>query len=252
MLELGAASWAVLIAGAAVAGWIDAIIGGGGLILIPLLLAVCPGLAPASALATNKVAGFFGTSSAAIKLSRHVPPPRGFALRFVPVALVAAGAGALVASSLSREVMRPIIIVLLLVVGVIVASKPQFGTKAGAMRPRLAFVLAAAIALYDGAFGPGTGMFLLLAFSSFLGANLLQAAPMAKVVNAATNLGALCVFIIGGHVWWSLGLVLALANICGAQLGARTVLRGGDRLLRIALLVTVVVMSVVLAIQQWG
>ncbi|AZA10399.1 hypothetical protein CGERO_00305 [Corynebacterium gerontici] len=251
-MELSVGAWATLIAGAGVAGWIDAVIGGGGLVLIPLLLAVCPGLAPAAALATNKVAGFSGTTSAALRLAKRLPPPRGFMLRFLPLTALASGGGALIASSLDRNVMRPAIIALLLLVGMIVARKPGFGSGPGTTRPRLALLVAVAIALYDGAFGPGAGMFLLLAFSTWLGADLLHAAPMAKAVNAATNFGALCVFIIEGQVWWSLGLVLAVANICGAQLGARTVLRGGDRLLRIALLVMVVVMSAVLALQQWG
>lgn len=252
MLELSAGVWATLIVGAGVAGWVDAVIGGGGLLLIPLLLALCPGLAPAAALATNKIAGFSGTTSAAIKLSKRLPTPKGFMVKFLPIAAVASGCGALIASSLSREIMRPAIIVLLVAVGIIVARKPGFGAKPGQHRPRLALLAAAGIALYDGSFGPGTGMFLLLAFNAWMGADLLHAAPMAKAVNAATNFGALCVFIVEGQVWWSLGLVLAVANIFGAQLGARTVLRGGDKLLRIALLTTVVIMSAVLALQQWG
>ena len=110
----------------------------------------------------------------------------------------------------------------------------------------------AAIAFYDGIFGPGTGMFLIMAFTAIFSQNFLTSAAMAKVVNTCTNVGALVVFIVGGHVEWALALVLAVANIIGAQLGARTVLGGGAKLIRYALLALVVVMSVYLSWQQWG
>ena len=95
-------------------------------------------------------------------------------------------------------------------------------------------------------------MFLIMAFTSIFAQSFLTSAAMAKVVNTATNLGALIVFIIGGHVWWTLGIVLAVANIAGAQLGARTVLGGGAKFIRYALLTLVVVMSCYLGWQQWG
>ncbi|APT91634.1 membrane protein [Corynebacterium phocae] len=249
--------WALLIAGAGVAGWIDAVIGGGGLVLIPLLLAVMPGLAPAAALATNKVAAVAGTASAAVTLVRKVKPPRAELLRMAPVAALCSGAGALAAALMDAAVMRPLIIALMLAVGVFVAFKPNFGTTQslglrGGWRTWAALVAVAAIAFYDGIFGPGTGMFLIMAFTAIFSQNFLRSAAMAKVVNTCTNLGALVVFIAGGHVWWSLAVVLAAANVVGAQLGARTVIGGGAKLIRFALLAVVVVMSCYLAFIQWG
>lgn len=153
--------------------------------------------------------------------------------------------------------MRPLIIVLLVVVGVFVTFKPSFGTTEspgirGGWRTWAGLVAVAAISFYDGIFGPGTGMFLIMAFTFIFSQNFLKSAAMAKVVNTATNLGALVTFILGGHVWWTLGIALAAANILGAQVGARTVLSGGTKFIRYALLTLVVVMSCYLSWQQWG
>ncbi|SMG16621.1 hypothetical protein/hypothetical protein [Corynebacterium pollutisoli] len=257
-LELGA--WAVLVGGALVAGWIDAVIGGGGLVMIPLLMAAVPGLAPATALGTNKLVSISGTTSAAWTLVRRIRPRVRPA--YVGLALVCSAAGALSAALIDATVLRPLIIVLLLVAGTFVAVRPQFGTQAGSgvvgsgvvgrWRRWLVLLLVGVIAFYDGIFGPGTGMFLIMAFTAVLSQDFLRSAALAKVVNATTNLGALLVFILGGHVWWQLGLVLAVANISGAQLGARTVLGGGARFVRAALLVLVVVMSAYLGWQQFS
>ncbi|MDO5512576.1 TSUP family transporter [Corynebacterium sp.] len=254
-MELELTGWAVLVVGALIAGWIDAVIGGGGLVLIPLLLAVVPGLAPATALGTNKLVSISGTTSAAWTLVRRVRPRVN--PWYVVLGLVCSGAGALSAALIDATILRPFIIILLLAVGTFVALRPQFGTEAGGgvvgrWRRWLVLLLVGVIAFYDGIFGPGTGMFLIMAFTAVLSQDFLRSAALAKVVNSATNLGALLVFAFGGHVWWQLGLVLAVANIVGAQLGARTVLGGGARLVRGALLVVVVVMSTYLAWQQFA
>lgn len=256
-MDIDVAQWAVLLVGAAGAGWIDAVIGEGGLVLIPLLLAVVPGLAPATALATNKLAAVSGTASAAVTLVRRVRPLAGELVRYALIALVCAGLGASVAANLNSDIMRPLIIVLLVVVGVFVTFKPSFGTTEspgirGGWRTWAGIAAVAAISFYDGIFGPGTGMFLIMAFTFIFSQNFLKSAAMAKVVNTATNLGALVTFILGGHVWWTLGIALAAANILGAQVGARTVLSGGTKLIRYALLTLVVVMSCYLSWQQWG
>ncbi|QPK79238.1 TSUP family transporter [Corynebacterium lizhenjunii] len=255
-VEIAASQWAILAGGAALAGWIDAVIGGGGLVLIPLILAVAPQLAPATALATNKLAAVSGTASAAYTLVRKVRPPAGELVRYGAVAVVCSGGGALAASLMDADVMRPLIIVLMVAVGIFVALRPSFGEGDAAgkhygWRTWAGAGAVAAIAFYDGIFGPGTGMFLIMAFTAIFSQNFLRSAAMAKVVNTCTNVGALVVFIAGGHVLWSLGLVLAAANIAGAQLGARTVLGGGTKLIRYALLSLVIVMSVYLSWQQW-
>ena len=236
------------------AGWIDAVIGGGGLVLIPVLMSTT-GMPAAAVLATNKFAAFTGTSSAAVTMVRKVGVPRctwGFAL----AAMCASAGGALAVALVSDSVIRPLIIVLLLAVGIFVVCKPSFGSEGNRIITPRRVALGVAVALlvggYDGVFGPGTGMFLIMAFTAIFSQNFLTSAAMAKVVNTCTNVGALVVFIVGGHVVWGLALVLAAANIIGAQLGARTVLGGGAKLIRYALLALVVVMSVYLSWQQWG
>lgn len=253
-MDLGLSGWAILTFGAAAAGWVDAVIGGGGLILIPLIMAVAPGLLPANALATNKFAAVTGTFSAAVTLVRKVGVDTSLALRMIPVAAVGSGLGALMAASISKDVMRPIVIILMLIAGLFVAFRPDFGQGNSTHKPwgrAVALIAVAAIALYDGIFGPGTGMFLIMAFTALLSQDFIRSAALAKVINTATNIGALCVFIAAGHILWKLGIILAIANVAGAQLGARTVLGGGTRLLRAALLTLVVVMSIYLAQQQW-
>lgn len=256
-MGIGLSGWAILTVGAAVAGWIDALIGGGGLVLIPLILAVAPQLLPANALATNKFAAFSGTASAAYTMVRKVRPPAGELVRYAIVALICSGAGAFAAALIDSAIMRPVIIVLMVAVGLFVAFRPDFGSGEseelrGGWRTWAALGAVAAIAFYDGIFGPGTGMFLIMSFTAIFSQNFLKSAAMAKVVNTCTNVGALVVFIIGGRVLWGLAIVLAIANICGAQLGARTVLGGGTKIIRYALLTLVVVMSVYLSWQQWG
>lgn len=249
--------WGILIAGSFAAGWVDAMIGGGGLILIPLIMAVFPGMAPAAVMATNKVAAVTGTASAAVTYVRKVKIPRKLAVTFVPLAALCSAGGALVAAMLDKDVMRPLVIVLMLVVGTIVALRPSFGQTASEDNPAIwrrlvTLVGVAAIAFYDGIFGPGTGMFLIMVFTGILSQDFLASTALTKVVNTATNIGALVTFAIGGHIWWELGLALAVANVFGAQLGARTVLGGGTRLIRMLLLAMVVIMSSYLAWQQWG
>lgn len=245
----------LLIVAAAAAGWIDAVIGGGGLILIPVLMSVT-GLPAASVLATNKVAAVTGTASAAVTLVRRVGMPK-MTLAFAAAAFAASAGGAMAVSLISDSIVRPAIIILLLAVGTFVALRPQFGAAGGqrvetGRRKALALVAAAVIGLYDGIFGPGTGMFLIMAFTAIFAQSFLQSSAMAKVVNTATNLGALTVFIIGGYVVWPLAITLALANVVGAQLGARTVLKGGSRLVRYALLALVVVLSTKLLFDEFS
>ncbi|MDY5584353.1 MAG: TSUP family transporter [Arcanobacterium sp.] len=249
----------ILIASAFAAGWVDAIIGGGGLILIPTILACLPTLPPATVLGTNKLASALGTGSAAITLTRKVQLPTAEKRQLkwlIPSALCFAALGAGFAASISNEVLRPIVITLLLSAGLFVAFQPKFGQgqqkKSLLSRKRVLFflVIAALISFYDGVFGPGTGMFLILGGTAILQTDFLQSAALAKILNFSTNIGALTVFFASGNVSWKLGLILAATNICGAQVGARTVLKGGTKLLRFALLTLVVILSVYLIWQQ--
>ena len=238
---------AALIVAAAAAGWVDAVVGGGGLILIPALLVGQPGIVPAAALATNKFAAVVGTASAAWRFSRTVPLNWR---RLAPVfgcAVLFSGLGAYVASMLPTSVFTPIVLALLVAVGVFVAVKPGFGAGGATLRTRGSVLAGLAIAgtviaFYDGVMGPGTGTFLIITLTALVGTDFLESSATAKVVNTGTNLGALAVFASQGHVLWLLGLALAVGNVIGAQIGARMALGRGTVFVRWVLLAVVVVM----------
>lgn len=208
-------------------------IGGGGLVLIPVLMSATS-MPAASVLATNKVAAISGTASAAATLVRRVGVPRVTWI-YAFIAGVAAALGARAVSLIDDSVATPIILILLVGVGVFVALNPKFGQEGTGIfsgrRLALAAVAVAVIGGYDGVFGPGTGMFLIMAFTAVFTQGFVRSSAMAK---------ALLVFGLGGFINWKLALALAVANVVGAQLGARTVLKGGSALVRVALLGLVV------------
>lgn len=184
---------------------------------------------------------------------RRVGVPK-FTWIYALIAGIAAALGATAVSLIDDSIANPIIITLLIAVGIFVVVKPTFGTtgerRVSSIRIALGFAAAALIGAYDGIFGPGTGMFLIMAFTAIFTQQFLQSAAMAKVVNTATNLGALIVFGVGGYIDWKLALILAVANVIGAQIGTRTVLKGGSKLVRVALLILVVVLCVKLLKDQ--
>ncbi|MCS0634093.1 TSUP family transporter [Streptomyces sp. LP05-1] len=253
---LGAAG---LLGAATAAGWVDAVVGGGGLVLIPALLMAFPALSPAVALGTNKLTAISGTTVAAVTYARRTGPDRSVALPAAGLAVPAAGFGALSASALPAAWFRPVIMALLIVVAVFVAARPAFGavqeSPEAVSRHRRIFVVAFAgcgIGFYDGVFGPGTGTFLIMIFTSLLAMEFLESSALAKVVNVGTNLGALTVFAAQGQVLWTLGAAMAVCNVLGARLGAATALRRGSGFVRTVLLVVVTGMVVKLGVDQFG
>lgn len=254
----------ILVLGAVLAGGVDAVIGGGGLVLIPLILACAPGLPAQVALGTNKFTAVFGTASAGLRMVRTVRIDWRAVRLCAPLAGLCSAGGALMASAVSSDVLRPVVVVLMLAAGVFVALRPSFGRDTGATgasgvdatprpsRRRLALGLGliALIGAYDGFFGPGTGMFLVIVFTALMSRTLIQSLAMTKLVNTATNIGGLVMFAAGGHVLWLLGIVLAVFNVLGAQVGAKIVLDRGTGFVRIALLVLIVVMSAKLLVDM--
>ncbi len=231
----------LLICAAFLAGFVDAIAGGGGLITVPMLL-LC-GLSPAQALATNKLQGCFGSGTAAIAYARagHVRPLGQW--RMAAVAALASGAGALIALSVPADVLRGVMPFILIAVALYFGLKPGLNDAARAERLRPAvfgITIVPIIALYDGFFGPGAGSFYMLGFVLLAGQGLLTATAHTKFLNFASNLGSLLVFAFGGHILWTLGLAMAAAQVGGATLGARAAMRVGAGLIR-PLLVTVCV-----------
>ncbi|MGZ4597638.1 MAG: sulfite exporter TauE/SafE family protein [Actinomycetes bacterium] len=234
----------LLCLAAGFAGWIDAISGGGGLVQLPALLILMPGAAPAQVLATNKLSSIFGTSAAAATYYKRVRPDLRTALPMAAVALVGAMLGALFASSLPADVFRPLVLVLLVVVASYVLLHPNVGDvqalRWGGRRHHVAAGIGGfGIGFYDGIFGPGTGSFLVFLLVGLLGYSFIQASAKARIVNLATNLGALLVFIPQGAPLWGLGLLMGACNVTGGWLGAHTAIRKGSRFVRIVFLVVV-------------
>ncbi|RRJ85804.1 sulfite exporter TauE/SafE family protein [Gulosibacter macacae] len=230
----------VLLAGF-MAGFVDAVVGGGGLIQLPALLLI-PGLSPVQALATNKLGSIFGTATSAATYIRRVRPDLRTALPMAAVALIGSMLGASVATYLPKQVFMPIIIVVLLGVATFTALKPNLGLEhelryTGRRHTLTALVLGFGLGAYDGLLGPGTGSFLVIGLVTMLGYDFLQASAKARLVNFATNLGALMIFIPHGAVIWGLGLALGAANMLGGYLGARLAIDRGARFVRLAFLI---------------
>ncbi|MGP3959467.1 sulfite exporter TauE/SafE family protein [Nonomuraea sp. 3N208] len=246
----------VLLVAAAGAGWVDAVVGGGGLLQLPAILIT--GMPTVEAMATNKLSSVFGTTSAAVAYARSTKVDRQVAIPGAGIAVLSAGLGAWAAAAISAEVLRPAVMVVLLAVAAFVTLRPSFGSVPQPHLRTNTRVVAAVgvagvgIAFYDGIMGPGTGTFLIIAFTTILGVDFVSASASAKIINIGTNVGALVVFGLQGHVQWALGLGMAVCNVAGAQVGARMALKRGGGFVRIVLLCVVAALVVRLGWQQFA
>lgn len=245
MHDLSTLTIVALVAAALFAGWVDAVVGGGGLVQLPALLLGLGGHYPIiAALGTNKLASVCGTTTSAITYYRRVRPDLRTAVPMAALALAGSMGGAVLAAHIPSEVFKPVILVLLVAVAVYVWLRPAIG---GATALRwdnhrhyvAAGIAGAAIGFYDGAIGPGTGSFFVFTLVGMLGYAFLEASAMAKIANMATNLGALVIFVPNGAVLWSLGLLMGAGNMIGGYIGARTAVAKGSRFVRIVFLVVV-------------
>ncbi|MEV0296294.1 TSUP family transporter [Nocardia sp. NPDC050710] len=252
------ADWTALLVAATAAGWVDAVVGGGGLIILPTLFLVAPGIAPQTALGTNKMAAVAGTGASVITFARKVPLQWRILLPAAGIAAVAAAVGAAAVSLIDRDLFIPIIMVVLVGVAIVVTLRPSIGVTMATHKPtRRKVVLVVALAagligLYDGLLGPGTGTFLIIIFATLLGTEFVRAAAMAKVINCGSNIGALIFFGATGHIMFALGAAMAVANVAGAIAGSRMALRKGAEFVRIVLLVVVIAMVLRLGWQQFA
>ncbi len=233
----------LVLAGLA-AGWVDAVVGGGGLIQLPALLVLFPQMSAVEALATNKVGSIMGTSTSSITYYRRIHPDMRTAAPMAVAALIASIGGAALASFIPEQALRPIIVVVLVGVLVYTLVKPSMGATTalrweGNRHYGAAVGFGALIGLYDGLLGPGTGSFLVMALVGVIGYAFLPATALAKIVNFATNLGALAFFVPHGVVIWGVGLVVGTANLVGAYIGARMAVAKGNGFVRVAFLVVV-------------
>ncbi|MBP0613975.1 TSUP family transporter [Jiella mangrovi] len=227
-----------LAAAAFIAGYVDAVAGGGGLITIPALLLA--GVPPLTALGTNKVQSIFGSASATIAYAAkgHMDLRKQ-----APVAILSflgACLGALAARVLPTEILETGLPFLLIAVALFFAFKPGLSDidAERRMSPTVfALALVPLIGAYDGLFGPGTGSFFMLAFVALAGYGVLKATAHTKLLNFASNLGGFVVFALAGSVIWKIGLVMGVAQFVGARLGAMTAMRFGAKFIRPLLVV---------------
>lgn len=219
------------------AGFIDAVVGGGGLIQVPALFSVLRHELPATVLGTNKLAGMCGTGAATVSFVRRVRLPWRVALPASLAAFFFSFAGAYVVMHIPPDFLRKTLPFILLAVGAYTFAKKDLGQHhtphfSGSREITLAALSGAAIGFYDGFFGPGTGSFLVFIFVRVFGFDFLAASATAKVVNVTTNVAALICFGYSGHVLWALGLMMAACQIAGSTLGSRMALKHGSGFVR--------------------
>jgi uncharacterized protein len=235
----------LLGAGAGLAGFVDTLAGGGGLITLPLLLLT--GLPPLQALATNKLQGTFGALSATATLlaRRQIffgKIEAGFAVAFIGGLLGALGARTLGAGIL--DILIPFVLTGIACYFLLAPTAAEVGGKARMSRPAYLASVVPTIGFYDGFFGPGTGSFFALAGVALRGETLLKATAFAKVLNFGSNLGALVMFLAAGKVVWPYGAAMMCGQVLGATAGSHVMIRGGPRLIR-PLIVTVCFIMIV-------
>ncbi|HMT58714.1 MAG TPA: TSUP family transporter, partial [Ottowia sp.] len=219
------------------AGGIDSIVGGGGLILVPALFAVYPNAAPATLFGTNKSASVWGTSIATVQYSRRVQMRWAVLGPAAGAALVGSFLGAWAVTLIDPGFLRRALPLILLAVLLYTLARKDLGRTHAPRHTRgretlLACLIGAVIGWYDGFFGPGTGSFFIFLFVRLLGYDFLNASAAAKLLNVATNIAAIALFAAKGHVWWHIGLVMAAANVTGSLIGTRLALKHGAGFVR--------------------
>lgn len=251
MEDISGLTLALLALAGLSAGFVDAVVGGGGLIQLPALVVGMPGASPVQILATNKLGSVCGTTVSSATYYRRVrPDPRTF-IPLMIFAFLGSVGGAFVASLIPRSAFDPIILVVLVVVGAYVVLKPDLGSVTalrfvGRRHTLSAMLAGVVVGFYDGALGPGTGSFFVFALVGLLGYNFLEASAKARMANWATNVAALCVFVPQGAVLWDVGLVIGGANLLGGYVGARTAVARGARFVRVFFVLVVVAFIVVI------
>jgi len=240
----------LLMVAAFSAGWVDAVVGGGGLIQLPaLLIALPPTTSPATILGTNKISSVWGTATSSIAYAVKIKPDWRTVLPLVLGSAAGSALGAQAAKLLPREYFTPIVLVALVVVGVYTWRRPKLGlTSARKHDGRAHYGRTALIGLtvgaYDGFLGPGTGSFFVILLVGVLGYGFLEASAKAKIANLTTNVVAIIVFGLSGSVLWALGLTMGLANLVGGLIGARTAIRHGNAFIRRVFLVVLAALMI--------
>ena len=238
------------------AGLVDSIVGGGGLILLPALFATFPGAAPATLFGTNKSASIWGTAFATVQYSRRVQLPWRALLPAAAAGLLGSLVGAWAVTQVDPALFRKALPLLLTALLAYTLARKDLGREhapryAGRAEALMASAIGLVVGFYDGFFGPGTGSFLVFAWVRLLGYDFLNASASAKLINTATNFSALMLFAWQGHVWWHLALAMALANVAGSLIGTRLALRHGAGFVRQVFILVVLALIIKTAWDTW-
>ena len=229
--------WILITLASLFAGFVDAIVGGGGLILTPALFATFPSAPPATLLGTNKAGSVWGTAMATWQYSRRVQMRWSALLPAAAAGFAGAFAGAWMVTQIAPDFLRKLLPFILLAVLAYTLARKDMGRHhsprfAGRTETAVAVLVGATIGFYDGFFGPGTGSFFVFLFVRLLGYDFLNASASAKLLNCATNIAAIALFAAKGHVWWHFAVSLAVANVVGSLLGTHLALKHGAGFVR--------------------
>ncbi|WP_020594084.1 TSUP family transporter [Kiloniella laminariae] len=236
---------ALMFAAGVLAGFVDAIAGGGGLITLPILLSV--GLSPVQAIATNKLQGSFGTFAATVNFVRKGHLDIRDWIFPIVMTFIGAASGVLVLRSVDNTFLVNAIPFLLIAVALYFLFQRKLGEEDRHQRINrsvFALIFGAGIGFYDGFFGPGAGSFYTLAFVSLLGFNMIRATAHTKMLNFTSNFASLLFFILGDSLIWSVGLVMAAGQIFGGYLGSNMTMRHGTKIVRPLLVIVSILMTV--------
>ena len=227
------------------AGFVDAIVGGGGLIQTPVALILLPNLAVSSIIGSLKIPAFSGTSFAANQYLKKVDMNWKLLSIMAIVAFASAFLGSHLLTKVHNDFMKPLLLVVLTLIAIYTFTKKDFGihqAKEYTVKRQLllAFSMSICIGFYDGFIGPGTGSFLVLGFVSVLGFDFLHASANAKMVNLATNFGSICLFVLKGKIIWAIALPMAICNAVGGWTGAKLAIKKGNGFIRVFFLIIVI------------
>jgi uncharacterized protein len=241
---------AALCCFAFLAGFIDAMVGGGGLVQLPAMFILLPHLSLAQTLATNKTANFLGTTVSAVQYLKRVKIDWALLTPIIITAFIGAFSGALLVSHISKDDFMPVIIFVLLLVlaytlwkknlGLDHSLKPHSKTTASVYGS----LIGLAIGFYDGLIGPGTGSFLIFAFIIVYGYNFLYASASAKMINWVTNVAAISFFLFGGHIQWQIAIPVGAANMIGSYAGSHMAMKKGSGFIRVFFICIVLLLIV--------
>lgn len=227
------------------AGFVDAIVGGGGLIQTPAAFILLHNFPVVNIISCTKIPSFSGTLFAAVQYLKKVKINQLLSTVMCVIAFFAAFAGSELLSIASNDFMKPVLLIVLIIVAVYTYSKKDFGQHQAKDHPFkkelwLCVFISLLIGFYDGFIGPGTGSFLIMAFISFLGYDFLHASAQAKLVNLSTNIASIILFTLKGTIIWVVALPMAVCNALGGMIGAKLAIAKGNRFIRIFFLIIVI------------